>query len=104
MTGRSLRRVRGQMRNWRVCQKCGRVISADQADADGWLVAPYCSDPSLMVVRCYAHITDSALRISFAGRTHTWRQKMKEGRDRAASEQRLHPGLEPFPMEDRWED
>lgn len=99
--GRSLRRVRRGLRNWHICQSCGRTIAVDAADADGWLVAPYRIDPSMNVVRCYAHITESALRMSFAGRTQHWLNKMAAGRERAKNDGRLHPALEPYPMGDQ---
>lgn len=89
------------MKHWKVCEKCGRTIAATQAAGDGWLVAPYIRDVSVEVVRCYEHITESALRRSFAGRTNHWLTKMKEGRERAAKERRLHPFYEPFPTEDK---
>lgn len=91
-----------QLENWRVCQVCGRAIASDRAVADGWLVSPYRFNPDLLVVRCFRHWSEWALRASKRGRTKNSRKMMEEGRARAAAE--LHPipaVYEPFPLGDK---
>ena len=90
-----------QMVNHACCQVCGRTIPMAEAEADGWLVAPYKKIPGYNVVRCYRHWSEWALRNS-AGRTKGNRQKMMEGRERAANDgPTIHPAYEPFPTEDK---
>lgn len=91
-----------QMENWRCCQKCGRVIQASKAREDGWLVSPYLNDTELLIVRCFRHWSEWSMRNSVMGRSKLARQKMKEGRLRAAQEHAPIPALyEPFPLGDK---
>jgi len=69
-----------------VCQVCGRAKEPITARADGWLIERWRVDPAVWVVRCYAHISEWALRASSAGRTQEWRQAAQEGRERALEE------------------
>ncbi|CAB4195076.1 hypothetical protein UFOVP1279_28 [uncultured Caudovirales phage] len=75
-----------QMRTIAVCQKCGRSTTMGIAITDGWLVARYRIDPSLWVIRCFGCISEWSMRVSAAGRTKEWREKMTTGRARAAAE------------------
>lgn len=54
----------------------------EAAREDGWLVERWRRDPRIWVVRCYAHISEWALRCSAAGRTKEWRAKMLLGQQR----------------------
>lgn len=70
-----------------------------QALDDEWLVARYRIDPSLWVIRCYGCISEWALRVSEAGRTVEWRDRMVRGRERAADEPEwLDPMSTPLPL------
>lgn len=66
-----------------VCQICGVSMPPDAARADGWLVERWRVDPAVWVVRCYRHISEWSLRVSAAGRTTEWREKMADGKRRA---------------------
>lgn len=75
-----------QLRTIAVCQRCGRSATMAQALSDEWLVARYRIDPGLWVIRCYGCISEWSLRVSAAGRTKVWRDRMKRGRERLKKE------------------
>lgn len=86
-----------QFKTWATCQLCGEVVASDKAD--GWLVSPRRSDPSILVVRCPQHISEWSLRQSQAGRTKAWRLAMAEGRKQKTPG--IPPLLSPFPTQER---
>lgn len=82
------------------CQVCGRSTPPESGRADGWLIERWRVDPALWVVRCYAHISEWALRSSAAGRTKEWRQRAQDGRIRAQNEPApLLPWAAPLPVD-----
>lgn len=87
-----------QLRNYRVCQICTRVVPSGAAT--DWLVSPLRSNPDILVVRCPAHWSEWSLRISEAGRTNDNRQRMRDLADREASVHRF-TYARPFPTSDR---
>jgi hypothetical protein len=84
------------MKNWLVCQRCGRVVQRDLAAR--WLVSPKRGDQDILIVRCPKHITEHAMRMTVEGRTAANRQKMAEGQ---GWDEPFPPALSPFPI---WED
>lgn len=90
-----------QLRNYAVCQKCGRTLTRQAAMDEGWLIAPSIHYPEIDIIRCFRHITMRSLHQSFAGRTDWWIMRMREGRARALLEPHgMSPLLEPFPLSD----
>lgn len=89
-----------QMDHFFVCQKCGRGIFAELALDDGWLVSPYRENEWVLVIRCYACISEWAMRQTLDGRTNELKALAKAGRERAATEIRMRPFAEPFPLKD----
>lgn len=85
-----------QLRNYHVCQICGRYTFPDATE--GWLVSPLRADPTFTVVRCPKHISEWSLRRSRAGRTKKMRAMMEAGKQ--SSDPIIPPHVVPFPMSD----
>lgn len=86
-----------QMRTIATCQRCGRTTTLGLAVKDEWLVARYRLDPGYWIIRCYGCISEWSLRVSAAGRTKEWREKMRRGKERLASEPAwVNPMLSPM--------
>ena len=91
------------MKNWAVCQKCGVGLPIAEAKSNNWLIDTYRKDPTLMVVRCPAHITEWALRQSGNGRRAGARIKNQRARRRearAAGPPDRNVWVDPFPQQD----
>ena len=86
-----------QFSTWRVCQFCGRVTAAD--DAQWWLVSQHRYKPHLTIVRCPEHWSEWALRHCVDGRTKQMRQRAREAKSQPAPP--IPPELSPFPMQER---
>lgn len=78
------------------CQLCGAGDTYEHAVKDGWLIATYRIDRTQLVVRCFRHISEWSLRVSAAGRTREWRQKMEDGRRRAETSPPPNPTTQPI--------
>lgn len=86
-----------QFQTWRICQRCGRATSSDNAEA--WLVSPHRTNIEVTIVRCPEHWSEWSLRNCRDGRTKVMRERMREALAMPVPTIPAH--LSPFPTREK---
>lgn len=85
-----------QFKAWLICQFCGRVSPAE--DAEHWLNQAHRERIDVRVVRCPEHWSEWALRHTREGRSNNNRERMVDAL--AQPPANIPPHVQPFPWMD----